>query len=712
MSWLYSIVFAGLLFSSNGESPVNKAEVNNNPPPVEATLKDEIEKFEQSYPLNANGRVSVSNVNGSIVVEAWDRNEVKLEATKIADTKEALADVEIKVDSRADYFSVEADYGDWKRNGNRGWKNRGKLEVEFRLSVPRTAVLNEIETVNGSVSVSNFTNYTKISAVNGNVTATNLRGAANCSTVNGEVVADFDQLASSSKINLSTVNGRVNLTIPSDANATIKADSLNGAITNDFGLPVRKGEYVGRDLYGRVGTGDVQIKLDSVNGRLTIAKKNDGKSTNPATNLLPQKGKDEDWDEDNDEDKDDERGSAQSVKINKEVARSVRDAQKHTEKGLKEARKAMAEIKLKDLEKIKIDTEALQESVKAGLMAQQAALAHLDANWAFGTPVLNKKTNSFAVKGTPKVVVDAKGCGVKVRGWDRPEVKYVVTTLSNRGRSHIDVEETNTDSSVTLKVVSNGTPKVKIDAPDEEDIMEFATRKDIETININEKKAVVKLKNGKIEKYDLNDPDQKRTFESKYGKHSRSPSPSVSSSQSSSTSTDPAFPRNFRWDFSMFGGENDVRIEVFVPKKSNLKIITDGEIRLDGVSGDIEVSGENEAINIRDVDGKLRLAAAEAQVRLIGFRGELDSKTECGNVYLEGDFDKLSASATEGTIFLTMPESSNASFVSNTDIETEGFKSAGETGRTWRLGKGGTRYNFNFTEGKLVVRNAALMNSY
>jgi len=35
---------------------------------------------------------------------------------------------------------------------------------------------------------------------------------------------------------LSTVNGRVNLAIPSDANATINADTLNGNITNDLGL--------------------------------------------------------------------------------------------------------------------------------------------------------------------------------------------------------------------------------------------------------------------------------------------------------------------------------------------------------------------------------------------------------------------------------------------------------------------------------------------
>ncbi len=98
MSWLYSIVFAGLLFSSNNDTAFSKAEIEIRQAPgleVIAALTDETEKFEQTYQITANGRDSVSNVNGSIVVEAWDRNEVRLEATKIADTREALADVEI-----------------------------------------------------------------------------------------------------------------------------------------------------------------------------------------------------------------------------------------------------------------------------------------------------------------------------------------------------------------------------------------------------------------------------------------------------------------------------------------------------------------------------------------------------------------------------------------------------------------------------------------
>ncbi len=632
MSWLYSLVFAGLLFSSNGEQ--FHQQVRNSAaaavPETEILVTDEIEKFEQTYPLSKTGNVSVSNINGSIIVEAWDRDEVRLEATKIADSKETLADVEIKVDSTADSFSVEADYrGRWndKRNDTRP----RKLEVEFRLSVPRTAVLNEIETVNGSVTVSNFTNITKISAVNGNVMASNLRGTANLSTVNGQVNADFDRVEGSTRINLSTVNGTVSLIVPSDVNATFKADSLNGNITNDFGLPVRKGQYVGRDLYGRIGTGETQIKLSSVNGNLSIGRKNDGRSPNPATNLLPNKKADDgDWDNDIGE----ADRAIKSRQIDREVSRAMRESQRATAESMREAQKAieamgpeLERIKIDELEKlekmkIKIDKDKLQMKVKS-LSDEQSRLR--PAVWFSGTPIVEKKRNTFAVKGTPRVNIEAKGCAVSVRGWDKSEVQYVVTELSGRRSQPAVITETNDSSGVTLKIVNNTTP---------------------------------------------------------------TPSPAFQISP------------------------EQVRIEVFVPRKSNLKIVTDGEIRLDGVSGNIELKGDDEAINVRDVDGNMQLLADEAQVRVIGFKGDFDSQTACGNVFLEGNFNKLTAKATDGTVTLTLPNDTNATVVSNTEVESEGVTVVREDERTWRLGKGGSKYNFDFNEGKLIVRSTASVSSY
>ncbi len=629
MSWLYTIVFAGLLFSSGDDvTVIDKQNAALETPSANDLVFDETEKFEKTYPITAKGRISVSNVNGSIVVEAWDKNEVRLEATKIADSKETLADADIDVDSQSDSFSVKADYKSWNWSDRRNENRSRRLEVQFHLWVPRTAVLNEIETVNGSVSVSNFTNFTKISAVNGNVTAANLRGAASLSTVNGEVSADFDQLEKGSRINLTTVNGRVQLSIPSDANATIKADSLNGSITNDFGLPVRKGQYVGRDLYGKVGSGEVQIRLNSVNGRLAITRKNDGKNVNPATNLLPEKGKTEDWENEDTE------GSFNSAQLNRDVARAVHDAERESAKAVKDVQKAVAKIKpelekikIADLEKlnIQIDTAEMQKSIAEALRVQSAVLARMDDAIFLGAPRMEKKTNTFIVKGTQKISLDAKNCNVKVRGWDKPEVRYVLTELSGRrDNKPATVKEEQTGSGVSIVVVSDG---------DEHDGRGF------------------------------------------------------------------------------FHGNSERRLEVFVPRKSDLRIESDGEIRLEGVSGSIELIGNDGAINVRESDGKLNVSNVDGQIRIVGFRGELDAETTDGDVFIEGDFSRINGKSVDGRFVLTLPENIDADIESPCDrLAIEDLPNNKKiSDKIWRFGKGGRKYQFTSVDGSLLVQNSDLV---
>src|SRR5260221_218549 len=112
MSWLYTIVFTSLMLSSQGSSFSNADRgMQACPVTVESPKVEKPEKFDQTYPLSPNGHVNISNVNGSIPIEAWDRSEVKLKYTKTADTKERLADVDIRIDSKPDSFSVETDYG-------------------------------------------------------------------------------------------------------------------------------------------------------------------------------------------------------------------------------------------------------------------------------------------------------------------------------------------------------------------------------------------------------------------------------------------------------------------------------------------------------------------------------------------------------------------------------------------------------------------------
>ncbi len=651
MSWLYTIVFAGLVFSSQG-SDVSPERCSFQNPPLVASqyVADETEKFEKSFPLNANGRVNISNVNGSITVEAWDRNEVKLEYTKVADTRERLADVEVKIESRQDSFSVETDYS-YSKSRNAGdrdfWKGGGKLNVEFRLTVPRGAVLNEVETVNGSVTVSNFVNVTMISAVNGSVNASNIRGTAKLSTVNGAVTADFDRLETGSKISLETVNGRVNLIIPSDVNATIKAESLNGTITNEFALPVRKRKYIGRDLHGKLGSGDVQIRMESVNGGLSIGRKNDGKTLSPATNLLDQKSN-----EDNDDwDLAEVKPPGKIAKIDKQIAKSMKDVVKLNAANTRIAEKALAEAQVElrriqpELDKIQaeamanapgtlaktadlINPDAIRESLRQAQRVQRDMMGIMsDVIFSPSIPRVETKSDSFPVKGVPKVTVTAKGGSVVVRGWDKQEVQYKVTQFADpQNGQPINLKEDHSDSAVNITVENL------------------------------------------------------------------------------------AYTRNGRSLDDM----RRVRIEIFVPRKTNLKIEADGTVRLEGVSGDLQIVGDDQSIDVRDSEGKLNVSNADGQIRIIGFTGELVAKTNDGTIRMDGDFTAISGQSVDGKFVLTVPDDVDADIAGSGKqgfaLTIEDIESGKQVSKdNWKFGMGSRKYRFTAHDGSLLIQSRDLL---
>ncbi len=241
------------------------------------------EEFHQTYALTSDGRVELDNINGAVHISTWDQNEVKVDAVKYADSKERLEQARIDIDSGKDHLSIRTKYPDHDLTFNWGSHNN-PASVEYTLTVPRTARLDEIKLINGSLDVTGVTGEVHASCINGRLEAHNLSGRADLSTINGHLDAKFDQLRGSS-LELKSVNGSVELTIPSDSKAEIEASTVSGGIDNDFGLHVNHHSFVGHDLRGELGNGGPRIKLANVNGRIEIRHASDGRALSPAKDL-------------------------------------------------------------------------------------------------------------------------------------------------------------------------------------------------------------------------------------------------------------------------------------------------------------------------------------------------------------------------------------------------------------------------------------------
>lgn len=227
-----------------------------------------IEKF--SYPLNEGGRISLNNVNGDIRITGGSGSEVVIVATKRAGEQDQPERLEILIDADQGAIRIETRHPDSR--GRMFGRNDGGSSVSYELNVPSSARLDGIATVNGDVAVSGVASEVRVKTVSGELDLEGLAGDARLETVNGAITAAFQTVSNGQRIGADTVNGKIVLRLPADASAHVTADTLNGSLDgSDFGLEVTKG-FVGRDLDGRIGNGGARIKLDTVNGSISIQK--------------------------------------------------------------------------------------------------------------------------------------------------------------------------------------------------------------------------------------------------------------------------------------------------------------------------------------------------------------------------------------------------------------------------------------------------------
>jgi DUF4097 and DUF4098 domain-containing protein YvlB len=256
------------------------------------------EEFHHTYPLGAGGRVELDNINGAVHITAWDKDEVKVDAVKYANTKERMDQAEIEVQSGSSYVSIQTKYRDHNHTWDSdGWNN--PASVEYTLTVPRNARLDEIKLINGPLDIHGVAGEVRASCINGRMTVQGSQGRVKLDSVNSRMEVQFDRLGNA-PVELSSVNGGIELTLPSDAKAEVEASTVSGSIEDDFGLHVNNHHWVGHDLRGELGSGGPRIQLSNVNGRIEIRHANDGRTLSTVKDLN-KRDRDNDKDDDDDE---------------------------------------------------------------------------------------------------------------------------------------------------------------------------------------------------------------------------------------------------------------------------------------------------------------------------------------------------------------------------------------------------------------------------
>lgn len=235
------------------------------------------ERFEKSYDLGPGGAVSVANVNGAVVVEGWDRDEVRVVAVKKAKAstraraEEVLDRIDVRVTRSGDRLEIDTRRPS-SSNSVFSWLFGSGVsgDVSYTVSVPRRTDV-EVDTVNGKVLVRGVEGHVEADTTNGGIEMEDIRGSVDAGTTNGGIRVRLAEVEAGRAMSFSTTNGGIHVTVPRSARVTLDASTTNGGIDLD-GLPAADVRTHGRrHLKAEINGGGPRIELSTTNGGIKIS---------------------------------------------------------------------------------------------------------------------------------------------------------------------------------------------------------------------------------------------------------------------------------------------------------------------------------------------------------------------------------------------------------------------------------------------------------
>lgn len=232
--------------------------------------------LQNTYPLAEGGQVIVENVNGAVVVESWNRDEVRVRVTKKVRAgnevaaAEAMERLKVRVEASPERLRVSTGHRDLDQ-GFLDWL-RGRAinaSVSYHVTVPRGVRL-VAETVNGGITLSGVDGDIVAETTNGGIEVRDARGQVEAATTNGSIDVAMTSVAAGADLGFSTTNGRVTVALPGDVRADLRLRTTNGGI--DVDLPVEVTHKSRRSLDGTLNGGGGTLRVETTNGSISIVR--------------------------------------------------------------------------------------------------------------------------------------------------------------------------------------------------------------------------------------------------------------------------------------------------------------------------------------------------------------------------------------------------------------------------------------------------------
>jgi len=240
-------------------------------------------------------------LNGGITVKGYEGKEVIVEARVRAESHSAEEENEEERDRNRDRTSQN------RRQGMRRIAitstslsveeedNVVKIEVgsisrtvDLTIQVPVKSSLKLNSVNDGDIKVENVQGEIEVNNTNGAVTLTNVSGSVVAHALNDDVVVTLTRVDADKSMAFTSLNGDIDVTLPSDVRAQVKMKSDNGEFFSDFDIRMeQKTQKVEQDtrqkggrfkiqvekaMYGSINGGGPEFQFTTFNGDIYIRK--------------------------------------------------------------------------------------------------------------------------------------------------------------------------------------------------------------------------------------------------------------------------------------------------------------------------------------------------------------------------------------------------------------------------------------------------------
>jgi DUF4097 and DUF4098 domain-containing protein YvlB len=218
--------------------------------------------------MPAGSIITVRNGDGFIHVSESTSDRVEVRATK---SRGAARTATFDVDESGDGVTICTLYERQTSCRDRNRSGRTSVvRVDYTVLVPLDVRVN-VNTGNGEITVDRAGGEVSASTGKGRVFIATARGPVRASTGAGDVDVRLQSSAGDAGVDVVTGSGSIRLSVPSDFNGEIDAQSGNGALRSDFDITVM-GRLDATHIRGTIGRGGSRLHLQTGNGRIELRK--------------------------------------------------------------------------------------------------------------------------------------------------------------------------------------------------------------------------------------------------------------------------------------------------------------------------------------------------------------------------------------------------------------------------------------------------------